>query len=72
LEIARKAAERAAPAKKANQAAKDKIAERLEAQLNEIESKFFEQFPVEEDEIPATTDKNPETAEEQPPAAVVE
>ena len=51
LEIARKAAERAVPPKKVNQAAKDKIAERLEAQLKDIEAKFFEQFPADDEEI---------------------
>jgi dynein intermediate chain 2 len=50
LDVARKAAERAGPPKKKDDKQKDKIAERLEAKLKEIESKFFEQFPVDEDD----------------------
>jgi len=43
LEVAKKAAERAGPGKgKADKSGKDKIAERLEAQLKDIEDKFFE------------------------------
>lgn len=49
LEMARKAAEKAPP-KKENKNNRDKIAERLEAQLKEIESKFFEKFPTPEEE----------------------
>lgn len=49
LEVAKKAAERG-PKGKAEKSGKDKVAERLEAQLKDIEDKFFEQFPVEDEE----------------------
>jgi hypothetical protein len=41
LEVAKKAAERNVPKGKAEKSGKDKIAERLEAQLKDIEDKFF-------------------------------
>jgi hypothetical protein len=41
LEVAKKAAERG-PKGKAEKSGKDKVAERLEAQLKDIEDKFFE------------------------------
>jgi len=50
LDVAKKAAERAGPPKKKDDKQKDKIAERLDAKLKEIEAKFFEQFPVDEDQ----------------------
>jgi dynein intermediate chain 2 len=56
LDVAKKAAERAGPPKKKDDKAKDKIAERLESKLKEIEAKFFEQFPVEEDEAQPKAD----------------
>lgn len=65
LDVARKAAERAGPPKKKDDKAKDKIAERLDKQLKEIEAKFFEQFPVEDEEPKAAEPK----AEEPKPAA---
>lgn len=64
MEIARKAAERAVPPKKVGQAAKDKIAERLEAQLKDIESKFFEQFPADDEDTAAVAEQEPTKAEE--------
>jgi hypothetical protein len=62
LELARKAAERAVKPKNADKN-KDKIAERLEAQLKDIEDKFFAQFPV-EDEMQAQQQPNAEVAAE--------
>jgi len=53
LDVAKKAAERAGPPKKKDDKAKDKIAERLEAKLKEIEAKFFEQFPEVEEQAAA-------------------
>ena len=50
LEVAKKAAERNVPKGKAEKSGKDKIAERLEAQLKDIEDKFFAQFPVEDED----------------------
>jgi dynein intermediate chain 2 len=51
LEMARKAAEKAGGAKpKTEKSGKDKIAEKLEAQLKEIEDQFFEKFPAEEEQ----------------------
>lgn len=41
MEVAKKAAERNVPKGKAEKSGKDKIAERLEAQLKDIEDKFF-------------------------------
>ena len=49
--MARKAAEKAGGAKpKTEKSGKDKIAEKLEAQLKEIEDQFFEKFPAEEEQ----------------------
>ena len=56
MDVAKKAAERAGPPKKKDDKAKDKIAERLESKLKEIEAKFFEQFQVEEDEAQPKAD----------------
>lgn len=50
LEVAKKAAERNVPKGKTEKSGKDKIAERLEAQLKDIEDKFFAQFPVEDED----------------------
>ena len=50
LEVAKKAAERNVPKGKAEKSGKDKIAERLESQLKDIEDKFFAQFPVEDED----------------------
>lgn len=47
LEVAKRQGEKKGPAKDKKN---DKIAERLEAQLKDIEDKFFEQFPVEEEQ----------------------
>ena len=47
LEVAKRQGEKKVG--KADKAGKDKIAERLEAQLQDIENKFFEQFPVEDE-----------------------
>lgn len=48
LEVAKRQGEKKVG--KADKAGKDKIAERLEAQLQDIENKFFEQFPVEDEQ----------------------
>jgi len=48
LEVAKKAAERAPKGGNTNKG-KDRVAERLEAQLKDIEDKFFAQFPVEDE-----------------------
>lgn len=64
LDVAKRLGEKKAPAKK-EEKGKDKIAERLEAQLNEIETKFFEQFPEDEDNHrAAAADEQPAAAEE--------
>jgi len=47
LEVAKRQGEKKGGAK--DKSGKDKIAERLESQLKDIEDKFFEQFPVEEE-----------------------
>ena len=47
LEVAKRQGEKKVG--KTEKSGKDKIAERLEAQLADIENKFFEQFPVEDE-----------------------